>query len=106
MFSRHRDDLKEAQAQTIKALQDSIIILADQVEYLRAQVDGRPHVYSGTPSVNPSAQPAVEDGFPKYLSEEEEELLALRLNDHINDLELEQLRADLRLAPPLLEADD
>jgi hypothetical protein len=63
LFDRHRQDLLDAQAATIKAMQDSILILVDQVEYLRAQVDGKPHISSTRPALIPTKQPPLEEGF-------------------------------------------
>lgn len=103
MFARHRKDLIDAQERTIKAMQDSIMILVDQVEYLRAQVDGKPHVSMARVAVNPTNQPPAEEGFKKYLSEEEEEAMALHLNGHISDAELADLRMQFNM--PSLEPD-
>lgn len=103
MFDRHRSDLKESHALTVKSLQDTILILVDQVEYLRAQLDGRAHVSQARPAVNPSQQPPAAPGLTPYLSEEEEDLLALNLSGHISDQELAELREQLHM--PQLEPD-
>ena len=53
--------------------------------------------------MNPSQQPSAEPGLTPYLSEEEEDLLALNLSGHISDQELAELREQLHM--PQLEPD-
>lgn len=79
-------------------------MLAEQVDYLRAKLDGHAYVPASVPSVNPSKQPEPLPGHPMYLSEEEEDLLALRLNDYLDDGDLDELRTQLNL--PSLEPDE
>jgi len=97
MRDKHRDDLKEAQAQTIKAMQDTIIVQADMIDYLRAKLDGHAYVAPRTQAINPTKQPPAEEApaGKMWLSEEEEEILALNMQGHISDLELQRLREEL-----------
>ena len=95
MFRLHRADLKEAHAAEVKALKLTIEALAEQVEYLRAKLDGHGFVSARVPPANPTGQAEAEVGWPKWMSEEEEDLLALNLNNHITDLELQELRSQL-----------
>lgn len=81
-----------------------IDVLAEQVEWLRWQLTQTPHMSQVLKPVNPTDQPLVEDDFPKYLSEEEEDLLAMRLNDHLTENDVEQIRSELRL--PALEVSE
>lgn len=101
VFDRHRDDLKESHALTVKSLQDTILILVDQVEHLRAQLDGRPHVSAARPAANPTQQQPAAPGVTPYLSEEEEDLLALHLGGHISDQELADLTSAFARQPSL-----
>lgn len=107
---KHRADLKEAHAGEIKAMRDTILVQADMIDYLRSKLDGHAYVPQRTPALNPTAQPPAEPGERKWLSEEEEELMALRLNGHISELELAQLQDRLgmpgiHLAPSLPDDD-
>lgn len=104
MRDKHRADILDAHRLTVKTLQDMILVLRDDVEYLRAKVDDRAYVAPSRPPLNPTNQPPAEAGLKLYLSEEEEELLAANLAGHIDDMELAQLRDDLNL--PMLEPDD
>ena len=85
----------------MRALRTTIDVLAEQVEWLRWQLTQTPHAAEITRPRNPSAQPEPETGFPLFMSEEEEDLLALRLNEHISESDLEAIRGELRLAPSL-----
>lgn len=114
MFDRHRKDLKEAQEQTIKAMRDTILVQADMIDYLRAKMDGVGYVPQRVKAVNPTEQIPVEnpldDNERKWLTEEEEEILALNLNGHINDAELASLQEQLgmpglKLAPRIPDDD-
>ena len=98
MFNRHRQDLKEAQEQTIKAMRDTILIQADMIDYLRSKADGHAFVSTRTPALNPSQMVPAEMDGPKWLTEEEEEILALNLQGRISDHELQKLQADLGLS--------
>ena len=107
---KHRADLKEAHAAEVKAMRDTILVQADMIDYFRAKLDGHAYVPSRTPALNPTNQPPAEPGERKWLSEEEEELLALSLNGHISDIELAKLQEGLgmpgiRLAPSLPDDD-
>lgn len=106
MFGSHRRDLKEAHDRHVRDLYKLVDVLAEQVDYLRAQLNGVGYIKPGTPAANPTHQPVAEPGQPMFLSEEEEELMALRLHDHISEYDLENLRAELDLRVPLLEADE
>lgn len=96
--SAHRADLKEAHEREVAALKLLVEMLAEQVDYLRATIAQRPYVNPrAAQPVNPSQlQPAV-PGEPAYLTEEEEEILALRELDHITDSDVEHLREQLGL---------
>lgn len=108
----HRADLKEAHAAEVKAMRDTLIIQADLIDWLRSKLDGHAYVSQRTPAVNPTQQPTADPatGSKKWLSEEEEEILALNLNGHISDLELSRLQDELGLshlmAVPALPDDD
>lgn len=104
LFASHRRDLKDAHEAHVKALMKLVEMLAEQVDYLRAKLDGHPHIPVTRPALNPSSLPEPVAGHPLYLSEEEEDMLALQLNDHITDLDLENLRTQLNL--PALEPDE
>ncbi len=97
MFNRHRQDLKEAHEAVVKAMRDTILVQADMIDYLRSKADGHAYVPMRTPALNPSNQPVADPdpGSRKWLSEEEEELLALQLNGHISELELARLQEGL-----------
>ena len=110
MFNRHREDLKQAHAQVVSAMRDTIILQADMIDYLRSKADGHAYVPQRTVALNPTDQPVAEPGERKWLSEEEKELLALSLNGHISDLELASLQERLgmpgiHLAPSLPDDD-
>lgn len=107
---KHRADLKEAHEQIVKAMRDTILVQADMIDYLRAKVDGHAYVPARTVAVNPTDQISAEPGERKWLTEEEEELMALELNGHISPLELAQLQERLNmpgiaLAPSLPDDD-
>jgi hypothetical protein len=104
LFASHRRDLKEAHEQHVKALMKLVEMLAEQVDYLRAKLDGHPHIPASAPSANPSGLPAPQPGRPLFLSEEEEDLMALRINEYIDDQDLAELQSQLNL--PSLEADE
>ena len=101
MFGTHRRDLIEAHVREVTALKLLVDSLAEQIDYLRILM-GQPNL-SRTKSAlpfeeqSPAMDPLVE-GLKAYLSEEEEDLLALRDNGHINEMELEEqlARAGLR----------
>lgn len=92
-------DLKEAYAEERRALNKVIDALAEQVEYLRATF-GRPHL-AGRPSTpGLSWQGAVEsevEGHKLFMSEEEEDLLALHESGLLAKHELEASLAKLQL---------
>jgi hypothetical protein len=109
MFRRHRDDLLSAQENERRAKDQVITVLADQVEYLRYLVSQQPHMSPALRGVTLETPEAPEaDGFRPWMSEEEEEMLALNLNEHITDADLEALRGEVAHVIPLprLEADD
>lgn len=82
----------------------AVRILADQVDFLRYMLTQVPHMSPVLQEAMGQPLPAVDDGFRPYMSEEEEELLALRLNDHISEQDLAALAEELQL--PSLEADE
>lgn len=110
MFRKHRDDLLDAMERERAAWKMVVTVLADQVEFLRYQVTQTPHMSQALNSLTADlpapAAPAVGDEFRPYLTEEEEELLALRLNDHIDEADLRELAAELNIPVPSLEPDE
>lgn len=99
---QHREDLLAAQENERKALNMVITVLADQIEWLRWQHDKAPHFSTAMRGLtSEQLAPADEPDFNPFMSEEEEELLALRLNDHINDQELQTLREEVGKVIPL-----
>lgn len=84
----------------------TIDVLAEQIEWLRWQLTQTPHM---SEILRPAATPAdtqllPEPGGPMWLSEEEEDLLALKLNDHLDREDVEAIRSELRL--PSLEVSE
>jgi hypothetical protein len=108
MFSRHRDDLLRAFEAEREATQQTIRILADQVDYLRYMVMNQPTMTAAQAVSQPAVN--VDPNFRPYLTEDEEELLALRLNDHISESDLRAIQEELadviQLPTPQLEADE
>ena len=89
-------DLKEAHEREVKQLMRLVDALAEQIEYLRAQL-GRPFIGAAHPGLNPTQQPlAVHDmdgsSTSLHVSEEEEDLMALHEMGHVDDWELAALR--------------
>lgn len=75
-----------------KALLKTIDVLAEQVDYLRAQLAARPQGFvpaPSTPALNPSNQPPMMEGFPPYVSEQEAELRQLFEDGHMDQDELD-----------------
>lgn len=90
MFGRHRRDLLEARDREVAALKLVIEALSEQIDYLRI-VMGQPNLSRATSLLPAEEQnPELVEGLHAYLSDEEEDLIALRDAGHINDLELEQ----------------
>lgn len=89
-------DLKEAHESRVRELMRLVDALAEQVEYLRAQL-GRPFIAAKHPGVNPTQQPLVGSDLPLHVSEEEEDLLALHEMGHVDNYELAALRESLGL---------
>lgn len=94
-----------------------VTVLADQVEYLRFMATKTPHMSPALRDLHaqdkaqvptPETLPGFDPDFRPYMTEEEEELLALRINEHINDAELEALRGEVAKVIPLhaLEPDE
>lgn len=75
-----RKALEAAHAREVEALKQTIVMLADQVDYLRGQLAGGSHTptISGTPPFMPTP---ANVGF---LSEAEEDLEHLRANELIS----------------------
>jgi hypothetical protein len=101
MHEAHVVDLKEAHEARVREMMRLVDALAEQVEYLRAQL-GRPFIAAGHPGLNPTNQPVAVhaldgDSAPLHVSEEEEDLLALHELGHVDDWELETLRGQLGL---------
>jgi hypothetical protein len=98
MFRSHRKDLLEARDREVSALKLLVDSLAEQIDYLRILM-GQPNL-SRAKSVLPFEEqsPELVEGLKNYLSEEEEDLIALRDAGHINELELEEqlARAGIR----------
>ena len=74
-----------------------IVLLSDEIDWLRAQL-GMP---STRPTLNPSELPVAVHGESAYLSEEEEDLHFLRTTDQISDVELSQALAQLAQTQPI-----
>lgn len=107
MFASHRRDLIDAQAKESAALKMVITVLADQVEFLRFQLTQRPHMSASLHAVAEGAPPAEdprEEGRKMYLSEQEEEILALNLEGHLTGIDLDRLASEFDL--PSLEASE
>lgn len=100
---KHREDLKEAHENVVKAMRDTIIMQADMIDYLRSKADGHAYIPARTPALNPAQQPVAdpEPGSRKWLSEEEEEIMALQLNGRISEMELSALQETLGLTQGL-----
>lgn len=104
---------KEAEERRVKELLRTIKALAEEVEYLRAQHFGPGRAAAPTPArvpVMPDQFDFMPVGNPHYLSEEEEELEALRAGGHIDPMEhkhaLAQLRAAAGLTVPITIEED
>ena len=91
-------DLKDAHEREVKQLMRLVDALAEQIEYLRAQM-GRPNMAREL-GLNPSKQPVVMEGSMPYLSEEEEDLLALKEYGHLDERALEEALAQAGLRNP------
>lgn len=87
------DDLKEAHEREIKALRLMIDALAEQIDYLRVQLNQSPRAREAIPGLAES--PMVEDGLPLFLTEEEEEAIALRQAGLISEADLERIQQGL-----------
>ena len=90
MFGRHRRDLLDARDREVAALKLVIESLAEQIEYLRI-VMGQPNLSRAKTLIPADEQsPELVEGLKAYLSEEEQDLIALRDNGHIDEIELER----------------
>lgn len=87
-------DLKAAHEQEVKQLMRLVDALAEQIEYLRAQA-GRPHMGRVTPSGERVESPM--ENWTPWVSEEEEDIEALREFGHLSEQEVENLRRELGL---------
>lgn len=97
LFEARIEDLKEAHEARVKELMRLVDALAEQVEYLRAQI-GRPFIQAQHRGVNPAELLEVgpdELDVPKHVSEEEEDLRALREMGHLDEWEFEALKGQL-----------
>lgn len=90
-------DLKEAHEREVKHLKMLADVLAEQVEYLRAQRAGHPFISTQQRGTNPSELELVQPDSLAYMSEEEEDLRALQDNGHISPMDLEKALAQLQL---------
>lgn len=90
-------DLKEAHQREVKALRLTIDALAEQVEYLRAQQDSKPFISRTVVGHNPSELELVGPGDLSYMTEEEEDIRALRESGQITELAMEQALAQAGL---------
>lgn len=76
-------DLKEAHDARVKELMRLVVTLTEQIEYLREQLHPRPpHPAAGWAGDVPAERPT-----PHSLSEEEEQILALREYGHLDGAE-------------------
>lgn len=93
------EDLKEAHARELQHLVRTLDVLAEQIDYLRALV-GMPHMPK-VRAINPSALPPMEAGWAPWVTEDEEDLLALRdagmLSPDEADHLAEQIRTEMGL---------
>lgn len=101
LFEARIADLKEAHEARVREMMRLVDALAEQVEYLRAQL-GRPFIAQNHPGLNPAQQPLVvhdmdDNPVKLHVSEEEEDLLALHELGHVDDWELEALKGQLGL---------
>lgn len=85
-----------------------VTVLADQVEFLRYMATQTPHMSPALHSLtaDPAAAPEAADGYRPYLTEDEEELLALRLGEHIDETRLREIAEELNIPVPSLEPDE
>lgn len=90
MFDRHRRDLKEAHAETVKQMERIILILTDQVDYLRYQLNQ-------PPVQRPVTEEGVMDAEARkmWMSEEEEDILAMQLNGLLANEDIKRLEDTL-----------
>jgi len=101
-------DLKEAGEQRVKELLRTVTALAEQVEFMRTQHYG-PRVSGASVArempVLPEEFDLMPSSRPLYMSEEEEELDALRAGGHLSPADhaaaLEQIRAASGLRVPI-----
>jgi hypothetical protein len=82
-------DLKEAHERELKHLMRLADVLAEQIEYLRAQAARQPYISASTPALNPADLLPTGEGIAAYLTEEEEDLRALVDAGHLTETELE-----------------
>ena len=72
-----------------KAKDQTIAVLADQVDYLRLQLAQRPAGFvPNAPALNPTHQPVMQEGFPPYVSDEEAEFRQMFADGHISEDEM------------------
>lgn len=106
LFRKHRDDLLASMEREREAWRMVVTVLADQVEYLRYMVTKTPHLSPALRNLTAGeTQPVGDAGTRPYLTEDEEELLALRINEHIDDARLRELAKELNIPVPSLEPD-
>lgn len=86
-------DLKEAHAGEVRALNKVIEALAEQVEFLRIQLHLAPPQRGPAPDL--AGSPMAMPDAPLFLSEEEEEALALHEMGQLSDADLARVQEAL-----------
>ncbi len=72
-----------------QAKDQTIAVLADEVDYLRQQLAQRPQGFvPSAPALNPSQLLPIQEGFPPYVSDEEAEFRQLFADGHIDEEEM------------------
>lgn len=73
-----------------KAKDQTIAVLADEVDYLRVQLAAKPQGFlPNVRPLNPTEQLPMQAGFPPYVSDEEAEFRAMFADGHIDKEELD-----------------
>lgn len=97
LYERRIADLKESHEREVTQLMRLVEALAEQIEYLRMQV-GRAHVGRVSPSGTPLSTPSPHmKAGAQWVSEDEEDIEALREFGHLSDQEVARLRDELGL---------
>lgn len=104
LYEARIEDLKEAHEARVRELMRVVDALAEQIEYLRA-LNGTPHISSRVPATPGLATTLPhEPGLYPHLTDEEEDLLAMRDSGLISDAQMAALREALEdeLGPGVL----